>query len=161
MAAQGTQGANDESMESASANSAGGVELAPGVRVAADIVRFSFVSSGGPGGQNVNKRATKAELRLYLADLPVHLDVLQRLVVLAGQRLTDDGELVITADEHRSQARNKAECLDRLRDLIVRAKVRPRKRKPTKPTRSSRERRLKSKREVSEKKRTRQSRGEE
>ena len=148
-------------MQAPSANSPGGVELAPGIRVPADRVRFSFVSSGGPGGQNVNKRATKAELRIFLADLPLHAEALERLAGLAGQRVTDDGELVITADEHRSQGRNKAECLDRLRDLIVRAKVRPRKRKPTKPTRGARERRLATKRKVSEKKQSRQGRGEE
>jgi ribosome-associated protein len=144
-------------MDEASARSTGGLELAPGVRIPADRVRFSFVSSGGPGGQNVNKRATKAELRLFVADLPLHPEALQRLAVLAGQRLTDDGELVITADEHRSQGRNKTETLERLRDLIVRAKVRPRRRKATRPTRGSRERRLQSKREVGERKRARRS----
>jgi ribosome-associated protein len=133
----------------------GGFEIAPGVRVRDDAVRFAFVSSGGPGGQNVNKRATKAELRLALADLPLHPEAMDRLVALAGQRITEGGELVITADEHRSQGRNKAECLVRLRDLIVRAKVRPRKRRPTKPGRGAIERRLKAKREVSERKRAR------
>jgi ribosome-associated protein len=138
----------------------GGLEIAPGVRVAEGVVRFSFVSSGGPGGQNVNKRATKAEMRVALADLPLHPEALERLAALAGQRITDDGELVITADEHRSQGRNKAECLERLRELIVRAKVRPRKRRPTKPSRGAKERRLLAKRVVSEKKQGRRTAGE-
>jgi ribosome-associated protein len=138
----------------------GGLEIAPGVRVLEGVVRFSFVSSGGPGGQNVNKRATKAEMRVALADLPLHPEALERLAVLAGQRITDDGELVITADEHRSQGRNKAECLERLRELIVRAKVRPRKRRPTKPSRGAKERRLMAKRVVSEKKQGRRTAGE-
>jgi ribosome-associated protein len=137
-----------------------GLEIAPGVRVAAEAVRFSFVSSGGPGGQNVNKRATKAEMRVFLADLPLHPEALERLVALAGQRVTEAGELVITADEHRSQGRNRAECLARLRELIVRAKVRPRKRKATRPGRGAVERRLMAKREMAEKKSRRRSGGE-
>lgn len=134
---------------------ASGVELAPGVRVPENAVRFSFTSSAGPGGQNVNKRATKAELRLALADLPIPEPARARLAALAGQRLTEAGEILIASDEHRSQGRNRAECLDRLRDLIVRALVAPKKRRPSRPTRGSIERRLDTKRKRSEAKRRR------
>lgn len=140
---------------------AGGLELAPGVRIDPAAARLSYVSSSGPGGQNVNKRATKAELRVRLADLPLHPEALDRLAALAGQRVTDAGELVITSDEHRSQSRNRAECFDRLRELIVRAKVRPKKRRPTKPSRGAKERRLEGKRVVSDRKRARRPAGEE
>jgi ribosome-associated protein len=133
----------------------GSIQLAPTVAVPASAVSFSFSSSSGPGGQNVNKRATKAELRVLLADLPIPHDALLRLAAMAGQRLTDAGELVIVSDEHRSQPRNKAECLARLRELIVRALVRPRKRRATRPSRGSVERRLEAKRRDSHIKRSR------
>ncbi len=74
---------------------------------------------------------------------------------LAGFRLTDSGELVITSDEQRSQAQNRAACLERLRELIVRAMVRPKRRRPTKPSRGSIERRLESKRATSQRKQSR------
>jgi ribosome-associated protein len=138
-----------------------GVEVAPGVMVPDEALRFSFVQSGGPGGQNVNKRATKAELRIRLADLPLEPDAIERLAESAGRRLTEGGELLITSEEHRSQARNRAECLDRLRELVVRAQVRPRRRRRTRPTRGSVERRIKEKKQTGERKRTRRSGGED
>lgn len=124
----------------------GSMELAPGVVVPASAVAFSFVASGGPGGQNVNKRATKAELRVRVADLPIPGDARARLEELAGRRVSESGEIVIAADEHRSQGRNRAACLERLRELIVRAMVRPKRRRATRPSRGSVERRLEGKR---------------
>jgi len=123
----------------------GRAPLAPGVSVPASALEFNFVASGGPGGQNVNKVATKAELRVRLADLGLPGPVAARLAVLAGRRLTDAGEIVISSDGHRSQSRNREECLVRLRELIVRAQVRPKVRRKTKPSRGSVERRLESK----------------
>ena len=139
----------------------GSLELAPGVRVPASAATFTFSSSSGPGGQNVNKRATQAELRIRLADIPIHPDARDRLAALAGRRLTAGGELLITADEHRSQGQNRSACLDRLRELIVRAMVRPRKRRPTRPSRGSVERRLAAKRTDSQRKSRRRERGDE
>jgi len=124
----------------------GGFEVAPGVHLVPGAISFRFVSSSGPGGQNVNKRATKAELRVRLADLPLHHEALARLTSIAASYVNGAGEIVITADELRSQGRNRDACLDRLRDLIVRARVRPKVRRATKPTRGSRERRLTEKR---------------
>ena len=108
-------------------------------------LRFSFSGSRGPGGQNVNKLETRAELRVWLAELPLPADALERMAHLAGKRLTGAGEILIVCDEHRSQSRNKDECVERLRDLVRRAIVRPRKRVRTKPSRGSIERRLKEK----------------
>jgi ribosome-associated protein len=139
----------------------GGVEIAPGVSVAADVLRFSFIQSGGPGGQNVNKRATKAELRIRTEDIPIAGDALERLIELAGRRVTEGGELLISSEEHRSQARNRAECLQRLRELVVQAQVKPRRRRRTRPTRGSVERRLTEKKQTGERKRTRRSGGED
>ena len=140
----------------------GGVEIAPGVRVPEGVLRFSFVAASGPGGQNVNKRATKAVLRVALADLPVSDAVRSRIARLGkGWLVGEEDELVIAADEHRSQRRNREACLDRLRALLVRAMVRPKPRVRTKPGRGAIERRLRAKREQSEKKRRRQEGGED
>jgi ribosome-associated protein len=134
-----------------------GTEIAPGLRVPASALRFSFAASSGPGGQNVNKRATKATLRLSIDDLPIDERVRSRVLRLArGWLAGEDGELVIQADEHRSQRRNREACLERLRELMVRAMARPKPRIATRPGRGAVERRLRSKREQAEKKRRRQ-----
>lgn len=119
-----------------------GVELAPTVRVAPEAIRFSFSRSAGPGGQNVNKRSTRAELRIALHDIPLDGGARARLRRLAGSRLTDEGEILLVSDETRSQRQNRDLCLERLRELVTRALVRPKPRKPTKPTKSSVRRRL-------------------
>jgi ribosome-associated protein len=107
---------------------------------------FSFIRASGPGGQNVNKVSSAVRLRFDAARSPsLPDDVRERLVRLAGRRMTDAGELIITAQIHRSQERNRQEALDKLIDLIKRAAVPPVPRRPTKPTHASRKRRLESK----------------
>jgi ribosome-associated protein len=122
-----------------------GIELAPGVIVPEAALRFSFSRSSGPGGQNVNKVSTRVELRVALLDIPLRPAALHRLARLAGRKVTDEGELVLLCDEHRSQPRNKAEALERLRDLILEARVEPKVRKATKPTKGSQRRRVEGK----------------
>jgi ribosome-associated protein len=131
------------------------LRLAPGLFLAESLIEYAYSSAGGPGGQNVNKRATRCQLRVRLADLPLTHTQLGRLTRLAPSQVTTEGDLLITADEHRSQGQNKSEAEDRLRDLVQRALVAPKPRRPTKPSRGSRERRLTEKKSRGEIKRRR------
>jgi ribosome-associated protein len=106
----------------------------------------SFVRSSGPGGQNVNKVSSAVELRFEAARSP-HLppDAKARLKVLAGRRWTIDGAIVISAERFRSQPMNRADAEDRLRELVLKALERPKRRVATRPTLASRKRRLEGK----------------
>jgi ribosome-associated protein len=106
----------------------------------------NFIRASGPGGQHVNKTETAVQLRFNVRGSPsLPNDVAVRLMKLAGSRMTQDGVLVLTAQSERSQKRNREEALARLVELIRQAAVRPVKRRATKPTRASREKRLESK----------------
>lgn len=132
-----------------------GQEIAPGHFVPTGVIRMDFVRSGGPGGQNVNTRATKAVLRVSVGDLRLSEGAARRLRTIASRWLNDADELVIASDVQRTQERNRMECLKRLRLAIIKAKQPPKIRRKTKPSRGAIERRLQSKRERSEAKRRR------
>jgi ribosome-associated protein len=105
-----------------------------------------FIRASGPGGQNVNKLASAVQLRFDARRSPSLPDAVRlRLERLAGRRLTNDGVVVITAQRHRTQERNRQDALDRLIELIRRAVVAPTPRKASKPGAAARERRLQSK----------------
>lgn len=110
-------------------------------------IEWTFVRSSGPGGQNVNKVASTAQLRFLLAsNTTLPPEVKRRLRRLAGRRLTDDGSIVIIARGERSQERNRRDALERLEELVERARIEPKPRQRTRPTRASKERRLEAKR---------------
>ena len=119
----------------------------------------SFVRSSGPGGQNVNKLSTAVQLRFDVRrSLSLPNDVAIRLMKAAGSRLTQDGVLVIIAQRHRTQERNRADARERLVELIRDAATPPKPRRATKPTKASKVRRLESKKRRSGVKNLRQSR---
>lgn len=113
---------------------------------ALDIAEEKFIASSGPGGQNVNKVATAVQMRFDVKNSPSLTEpVKARLMKLAGSRLTLDGVILINAVRFRTQERNRADAIERLQALVDEASIKPVFRVPTRPTRASKERRLKAK----------------
>ncbi|WP_458761400.1 alternative ribosome rescue aminoacyl-tRNA hydrolase ArfB [Afipia sp. TerB] len=110
-----------------------------------DDIDIQFVRASGPGGQNVNKLSTAAQLRVDTTRLALPDDTRARLATLAGQRMTRDGVIVIHAQRFRTQERNRADAIERLTALLREAAERPKPRRATKPTLGSKMRRLEGK----------------
>ncbi len=122
------------------------ISLAVGVSIREADLRFHFARSGGPGGQNVNKVNTKAELRVHpgalagLSGAAVH-----RLLTALANRITEAGDILIVSETERSQSANRNECLNKLRSFVEAAVKEPKVRRKTRPTKGSRDRRIESK----------------
>jgi ribosome-associated protein len=133
------------------------LEIVPGLVIPAAELRVRFSRASGPGGQNVNKVASRAALRFDLAGSAVlTLAVKERLRALAASRLTRRGQILLTSDRYRDQGRNLADCRQRLAGLIRRALTPPKRRRPTQPGKEAVARRLIAKRQIGTLKRERQ-----
>lgn len=137
---------------------AGVLVVRPGLEIPTAEFSFTFVRSSGPGGQNVNKVNSKARLRWPVTASPsLPDDVKQRFVQRYARRMTAEGDLILTSQRYRDQARNIDDCLEKLRALLLDAAQPPAPRKKTRPTRGSQRRRLADKRQHSERKQMRRS----
>jgi len=131
----------------APAPSAGAIELAPGAAVEESSLRFQYARSRGPGGQNVNKVNSKAELWVAVeAILGLDERAVHRLREIAGKRVTAAGEIHIASDSHRSQEQNRGAVMERLAAMVKAAIHQPRARRKTRPSKAARRRRVDAKR---------------
>ena len=131
------------------------IKLAGGVTISEDLVEAQFSRASGPGGQHVNKTETRVTLRLDVGTLSLPSVLKARLLRRLEPRLTKDHVLLVSADAHRERGRNLSEAWQRLTAILVEASKPPKVRRPTRPTRGAKERRLQDKRRQSDKKRQR------
>lgn len=133
------------------------LEITPSIQIDERELQIDFIRSSGPGGQNVNKVATAAQLRFDVRASSLPDDVKARLIHLAGKRITSDDVLLIEAKRFRTQDQNREDAIHRLVGLVRQSLVKPKARKKTKPTAASKEERLKEKKRKGEIKKIRQS----
>ena len=134
------------------------IRITDSVAIDENDLIWNFVRASGPGGQNVNKVSSAAELRFDVGKAMLPVDLKERLPAIAGRQLTLDGLLIITAQEFRSQERNRETALQKLVDLLRKAAHRPKRRIATRPTKASKTRRLDTKGKVARTKKLRSSR---
>ncbi len=136
------------------------VKITPSIQIKDEEIELNFIRSPGPGGQNVNKVSSAVQLRFNIPGSPsIPQDVKQRLIKLAGKRISSEGVLIIEARQYRSQDRNRQAALERLARLIQQACIPPKPRHKTRPSRAAILRRLETKRKRSEIKRMRRDAG--
>jgi ribosome-associated protein len=137
------------------------ITIAPGVDIEERDLKERFIRASGPGGQNVNKVATAVELRFDVTRSALPDEVKERLHVLAGNRISDEGVLLIDSRAFRTQLQNREAARERLVALLKKAAIRPKKRRATKPKAGARERRLESKKRRGDIKNLRSSRNDD
>jgi len=133
------------------------LEITPSIKIDERELEIDFIRASGPGGQNVNKVATAAQLRFDVHASSLPEEVKARLIHLAGKRITSEGVLLFEAKRFRTQEQNREDAVQRFIELIRKSLVRPKARKKTKPTAASKEERLKEKKRKGEIKKMRQS----
>lgn len=139
-----------------------GIQITDSLSIPLEALDFSFIRASGPGGQNVNKVASAVQLRFDVsASKAIGSEMRDRLRRAAGQRMTMEGVIIITARRFRSQERNRQDAIDRLTTLLQSVVERPAHRRATRPGRGAREKRLQSKKKRSETKKQRSSRGDD
>lgn len=131
------------------------LEITPSLKIDESELQFDYMRASGPGGQNVNKVATAVQLRFNISDSSLPEEPKARLTQLAGKRVTSEGILLIEAKRFRTQEQNREDALQRFVELIRKSLVKPKTRRKTKPTKASKEARLKEKKRKGEIKRLR------
>ena len=131
------------------------LEITPTFYIDERELQFDFVRAAGPGGQNVNKVATAVHLRFNIHASALPEDAKARLISMAGQRATKEGELLLEAKRFRTQEQNRMDAVQRFSELVRKALVKPKVRRKTKPSAASKEKRLRSKKVKGEHKRLR------
>jgi len=121
------------------------LEITPSIKIDERELQLEFIRASGPGGQNVNKVATAVQLRFDIFGSSLSEDVKNRLISIAGKRVTNEGTLVIEARKFRTQEQNRDDVIQRFVELVRKAAVKPKPRRKTKPTQASKEARLKEK----------------
>jgi len=133
------------------------IEITPSLQIEDRELQIDFIRASGPGGQNVNKVATAVQLRFDVHASSLPEDVKARLVQLAGKRISSEGVLLIEAKRFRTQEQNRQDAIQRFVEVVRKALIPPKARTKTKPTRASKEQRLKEKKRKGEIKKIRQS----
>jgi|SRR5215207_4599815 len=132
------------------------IEITPSLQIDDRDLQIDFIRASGPGGQNVNKVATAVQLRFDVRGSSLPEEVRARLVQLAGKRVSSEGVLLIEAKRFRTQEQNREDAINRFVELVRKALIPPKPRAKTKPTRASKEERLKAKKKRGEIKKLRQ-----
>jgi ribosome-associated protein len=132
------------------------LQITPSIQIDEKELQFEYIRASGPGGQNVNKVATAVQLRFDVTSSSLPDEVKVRLMKFAGNKMTNDGTLILEAKRFRTQEQNRDDAIGRLTDLVRKSAAKPRKRIKTSPTKASQERRLKEKKQRANIKKTRQ-----